>query len=102
MATNEPERTRDYPYIPTTKELGYPNVDIASWFGITGPKALPDAIVKSWDDLVCGAMNDPEAQAAAAKAMKTWSYLPPQEFRAYVLKEYEKIVFAATALGIRK
>jgi tripartite-type tricarboxylate transporter receptor subunit TctC len=58
--------------------------------------------VKAWDDLVRGAMSDPEAQAAAAKAMKTWSYLPPTEFKAFVLKEYEKIVSAATALGIRK
>jgi len=102
LATNGPERTKDHPEIPTTKELGYPKVDMASWFGIAGPKALPESIVKSWDDLVRGAMSDPEAQAAAAKAMKTWSYLPPQQFKAYVLKEYEKIVSAATALGIRK
>jgi tripartite-type tricarboxylate transporter receptor subunit TctC len=88
--------------IPTTKELGYPEANSVTWFGLSGPKGLPDYVVKTWDDLVRGTMSDPEAQAAANKALKTWAYLPPGEFKTFVLKEYEQIISVATSLGIRK
>ncbi len=102
LATNAPERTKEYPDIPTTKELGYPKADFMSWFGICGPKGLPDSLVRTWDELMRGAMSDSEAQAAATKALKTWNYLPPTEFKAAVLKEHDQIISIATALGIRK
>ena len=102
LASNGPERTKEHADIPTTKELGYPQANLVTWFGISGPKGLPDYVVKTWDDLVRGAMSDPEAQAAANKALKTWAHLPPGEFKTFVLKEYEQIITAATALGIRK
>ncbi len=102
LASNGPERTKEHPDIPTTKELGYPEANSVTWFGLSGPKGLPDYVVKTWDDLIRGAMSDPEAQAAANKALKTWAYLPPSEFKTFVLKEYEQIISVATALGIRK
>jgi len=59
-------------------------------------------VVKTWDDLIRGAASDPEAQAAAAKALKAWSYLPSEEYKAFVLEEYKRWISVAMALGIRK
>jgi tripartite-type tricarboxylate transporter receptor subunit TctC len=102
LVVNAPERTKEYPDIPTTKELGYPEADLMVWYGVSGPQRLPDYIIKTWDDLVRGAMNDPEAQAGATKARKAWAYLPAAEYKAYVLKEYQRMIPIATALGLRK
>jgi len=102
LAVNAPGRTKEYPDVPTTKELGYPEADLMPWYGISGPKGLPEPVVKAWDDLIRGAAKDPEAQAAAAKALKTWRYLPPAEYKASILKEYEQIISVASALGIRR
>jgi len=102
LAVNSPERTKEYPDVRTTKELGYPEADLMPWYGISGPKGLPNPVIKAWDDLIRGAANDPDAQAAAAKALKVWRYLPPADYKASILKEYEQIISVATALGIRR
>ena len=102
LAVNAPQRTTHYPDVPTTKELGYPKADVSVWYAISGPKGLPDHVVKTWDDLIRGAASDPEAQAAAAKALKVWSYLPSGEYKAYVLEEYKQTLSIATTFGIRR
>ena len=66
------------------------------------PTGLPEHVVKAWDDLIRGTPGHPEAQALAAKAMKVWRYLPPDEYKTSILKEYEQTISVATALGIRR
>ena len=101
LAVNAPERTKEYPDVPTVKELGCVGPQLMVWYGLSGPKGIPDAAVKRWDDLIRGAMNDPEAQAAASKLKKVWAYLPANECKAFVLKEYQHVVPIATELGLR-
>ncbi len=102
LVVNAPKRTTDFPDIPTAKELGYPEAKITRWFGITGPKGLPDSVVQRWDDVVKGGMNDREAQASAAKAMMAWEYMGGAEFQKYVLNEYQKAIPIARALGLKQ
>lgn len=102
LAVNAPERTKEFPDVPTAKELGYPEAKMVIWYGVSGPKGLPDYVIKKWDDLIKGAMSDPEAQAAATKARKAFAYLPAAEYKAYALEEYQQIIPVAVALGIRK
>lgn len=102
LAVNAPERTKDFPNIPTTKELGYADAILVPWYGISGPKGLPNNVVKAWNNLLKDAASDPVGQAEAAKAKKIWTYLPDAEFKAHVMNEYEKTIPIATALGLRK
>jgi tripartite-type tricarboxylate transporter receptor subunit TctC len=102
LGVNSPERTKDYPNIPTTKEAGYPDAKMVLWYGISGPKGLPDNVVKAWGTLLKGAASDPDGQAEAAKTKKTWSYASSANYKAYVMKEYEKMIPIATALGLRQ
>jgi tripartite-type tricarboxylate transporter receptor subunit TctC len=102
LGVNAPERTKEYPDIPTAKEQGYPDAKMTIWYGVSGPKGLPEYVVRTWDDLIRGAMKDPEAQESAAKSKKAWTYLPSAECKAYVLKELQQTIPIATALGIRQ
>ena len=102
LGVNSPERTKDYPNIPTTKEAGYPDAKMVVWYGISGPKGLPDNVVKVWDTLIKGTASDPDGQALAAKTKRIWSYASSANYKAYVMKEYEKIIPIATALGLRQ
>jgi tripartite-type tricarboxylate transporter receptor subunit TctC len=102
LGVNSPERVKAYPDIPTAKEVGYPKADIAYWHGVSGPKGLPEHVVKPWNDLLKEVTTDPEAQALATKALKTWKYVPSEAFRASVLEEYKKSLTVATGLGFRK
>jgi len=102
LGVNSPERTKEYPNIPTTKEAGYPDAKMVVWYGISGPKGLPDNVVKAWDTLLKGAASDPDGQDLAAKAKRIWSYASSADYKAYVMKEYEKMIPIATALGLRQ
>ncbi len=102
LGVNSPERTKDHPNVPTTKEAGYPDARMVLWYGISGPKGLPDTVVKTWDTLLKGASSDPDGQALAAKSMRNWSYASPADYKAYVMKEYTKMIPIATALGLRQ
>ena len=48
-----------YPDIPTAKELGYPVV-LVKFRGIAGPKGLPPAVIKTWEEAAQKILADPE------------------------------------------
>jgi tripartite-type tricarboxylate transporter receptor subunit TctC len=50
------ERTKFYPDVPTTAEVGFPGVISASTRGIAAPKGLPDPVVKKLQDVFQKAM----------------------------------------------
>jgi tripartite-type tricarboxylate transporter receptor subunit TctC len=102
LGVNSPERTKQHPNIPTTREAGFPDATMVLWYGISGPKELPDNVVKAWDTLLKGTASDPEAQALAEKSMRNWSYRSTADYRDYVMQEYKKMIPIATALGLRQ
>ncbi len=102
LGVNAPERVKAYPDIPTAKEVGYPKANIAYWHGVSGPKGLPEQVVRAWNDIFKEVMTDAEAQSLASKALKTWKYVPAETFRATVLEEYNKSLTVTTGLGMRK
>jgi tripartite-type tricarboxylate transporter receptor subunit TctC len=61
------QRVPSLPDVPTIAEQGFPDVDVAGWFAVIGPKGLPAALVKKLHDAVVAAYNDPEVKAAMAK-----------------------------------
>jgi tripartite-type tricarboxylate transporter receptor subunit TctC len=54
------ERTKFYPDLPTTAELGYPGVLSASTRGIAAPKGVPDPIMKKLQEVFKKAMLSKE------------------------------------------
>lgn len=102
LGTNAAAKTKEYPNIPTTTDAGFPNAKTIVWYGISGPKGMPDYVVSAWDTLLKGAAADPDGQAEATKNKKNWNYLSQKDYLAYVLAEYQKMIPVATDLGIRQ
>ncbi|PLC50563.1 hypothetical protein CR159_05985 [Pollutimonas subterranea] len=46
IAAVSPERLPLLPDVPTMKEVGYPGVTMGQWFGILGPKGMPDDVTQ--------------------------------------------------------
>jgi tripartite-type tricarboxylate transporter receptor subunit TctC len=59
LATFNETRMANFPDVPTVEELGY-NVTVKKFRGIAGPKGLPPAITKIWDDVAQKILADPE------------------------------------------
>ena len=66
LAVTWDRRLPDFPNTPTWAELGYPMLNIPSWYGIAVPKGTSPEIVQRINRAVTLALNEPEVQARLA------------------------------------
>jgi tripartite-type tricarboxylate transporter receptor subunit TctC len=83
------ERSRNFPDVPTTVELGYPSV--VSWNGISGPPKMPQDIVQAWQSLLKDATGDAEFLAGLGKMSASPLYMDSQQMRAHVGQEIDTL-----------
>ena len=102
LAVGADKRTEAFPDVPTTQELGFPNADLVSWYGVSGPKDLPQNVIDRWTKLQEEASKDPEFLQEADKQKKVTSFLSPTEQRDQVMKEVQKIQELSKNIGIYK
>jgi len=63
LAVTWDKRLPDFPNTPTWGELGYPMLNIPSWYGLAVPTGTPPETVKKINRAVTAAINEPETQA---------------------------------------
>jgi tripartite-type tricarboxylate transporter receptor subunit TctC len=61
-AITSPQRSAKLPDVPTTRELGIPQVDVTVWHGLYAPKGTPAAVVKQVNEALQVALADAEVQ----------------------------------------
>jgi tripartite-type tricarboxylate transporter receptor subunit TctC len=66
-AITSPERSASFPGVPTTRELGLPQVDMAVWHGLYAPKGTPAAVVQQVNEALQVALADATVQARLAE-----------------------------------
>lgn len=62
LAIAGPERLQHLPEVPTTHELGYPEVDLAVWWGFAVPAQTPAARIKQLNADISAVLNEPEVR----------------------------------------
>jgi tripartite-type tricarboxylate transporter receptor subunit TctC len=83
------ERTKFYPDLPTTAELGFPGVISASTRGIAGPKGMPDPILKKLYDEFKKAMMSKEHLDKLESAGMPVKIMVGEEFVNYYWDSYK-------------
>lgn len=63
LAVTSPTRLKNYPGIPTLAEAGYPDLNLAGWFGVFLPAGTPPQIVERFSREVRKAVASPEVSA---------------------------------------
>lgn len=66
LMSTGPVRSAFFPDVPTAKEMGYDNLELASWYGIFAPSGTPDAVV----ELVGSAIQNISKDADYVKKMQ--------------------------------
>jgi tripartite-type tricarboxylate transporter receptor subunit TctC len=87
LAITSPKRVEAAPNIPTFAEAGYPAFDLVLWYGITGPKGMPDAIVRKLNQAIRAAIAAPDVQQALRSAAADPVSSSPEEMLQFVQKE---------------
>lgn len=94
------QRVASLPDVPTIAEQGFPDVDVAGWFAVIGPKGLPAAQVKRLHDAVVTAFNDPEVKAAMAKQDNYISPTTPEAAAQFFKSEQDRYARIVKKAGI--
>ena len=103
LLTTTTERLKEYPDIPTARELNLAQMeDVMGWSGLYGPPGLPAEVVNKWVEVLKRVAQDPDwlrgnASFGAIPAIR--SQAETEKFARDQFELYERL---GTALGLRK
>ena len=95
------QRVASLPDVPTIAEQGFPDVDVAGWFAMVGPKGLPASQVERLHKAVVAAFNDPEVIAAMAKQDNFINPTTPDAAAKFLKSEQDRYARLVTKAGIK-
>jgi len=90
IALGAKERAPTAPDVPTTAEVGMPDLLIENWYGMVAPAATPPAIVATLNRVTNEAMADPAVKAKMADQGLTLAGDTPEHFRGFIDSETKK------------
>lgn len=85
--------------VPTFEEAGYPGVKLVTSWGFILPPKTPDAIVKTWNEAVQKALDDPKVKEAYDKLQFTVLHQDVAQARQYFEEQLEATKKALAATG---
>lgn len=86
IAISSAERHPSFPEIPTFRDQGFDLVS-TSWFGLSGPAGMPDAVVERLSQETLAVLALPETRARFAEFGGTPGDLSPQAYTDFVAAE---------------
>jgi tripartite-type tricarboxylate transporter receptor subunit TctC len=89
IATTGSKRAALMPDVPTIAESGYPGYEALNWYGYLGPKGMPREIVDRLNRELVRAFAHPQVVAAMHKTGVEPQTSTPEEFAAYIKREYD-------------
>ena len=100
LATFDAERSDRIPDVPTTVELGFPDLVMPQWYGLLGPAGLASETRRPIETQVLAVLRSPEvaAQLAASGVAGTKG---AAEFKRLLDAEFEKWPVLIPKLGIK-
>jgi tripartite-type tricarboxylate transporter receptor subunit TctC len=90
IALAAPARAPTAPEVPTTAEVGMPDLLIENWYGMIAPRGTPPAIVASLNRIATMAMHDPAVKEKLGSQGLTVVGDTPEHFRAFIGSETAK------------
>ena len=87
IAIGAPERAPTAMEVPTTTELGMPELQAENWYGMVAPAGTPAPIVERLNQIVTEAMRDPAVKEKLAIQGATLVGDDPAHFHAFIESE---------------
>ena len=95
LAVSSPQRSPDYPDVPTVSEAGLPGYQSVAWYGMVGPKGMATDLLKKVSEETMRAVQTPKVRAVIAQQGGVPMGGTPVEFADFITaerKRYEAIV----------
>jgi tripartite-type tricarboxylate transporter receptor subunit TctC len=101
IAVGSKTRVPTLPDVPTTAEVGLPEVRAENWYGMVAPAATPPDVVAKLNKAAVEAMKDRAVQEKLSSQGATLVGDTPDEFAAFIRSEIDKWSGVAKAAGIK-
>ncbi|HMN78296.1 MAG TPA: tripartite tricarboxylate transporter substrate binding protein [Burkholderiaceae bacterium] len=100
LATTAPNRSPQFPDVPTMAEAGYPTAMVQPWFGIVGPAGMPPAATDKLVAALSKALTVPEVKTQLATVGGEVATATPAEFRALIEKDTARWTALVKKVGL--
>jgi tripartite-type tricarboxylate transporter receptor subunit TctC len=98
-----PERLKDLPGVPTSRELGWPEMEkITGWTALIGPPGLPKEVTERWAEVMRKLALDADWLAGNVKLAGIPAIRSPAETEQFMREQYELYEKIAISLGVRQ
>jgi tripartite-type tricarboxylate transporter receptor subunit TctC len=101
LAVTSRARTPDAPDIPTMMEVGAPDYDVTTFFGIVAPAGTPDSIVRLLNTTLNDGLKTSDAQALIHRLGVVSRPGTPEDFAAFIAEKRQLWSAAAKAIGAK-
>jgi tripartite-type tricarboxylate transporter receptor subunit TctC len=90
------------PDVATLAELGFPNLQLSTWFGIVGPAGIPAPIVKKLNqEFIRAAHSTAVTQMVVSQAAEVFT-ARPEEFGALMARDIVRLGKAVRESGAKR
>lgn len=101
IAVSSAQRSPAWRDVPTFAELGYPDLTVSSWVGLSAPKGTPTAVVDKLNAALIEALNDKallqQLDAEGLTPLRT----TPKQYGDLVVKDLDRWSALVRSLGLR-
>jgi len=87
IAIGARERAVTAPDVPTTGEVGMPDLIVENWYGMVAPAQTPAPIIAALNRITTEAMADPTVRQKLSEQGLTLAPDTPEQFRAFIAAE---------------
>lgn len=101
LAVSGEARVPALPDVPTFAEAGFPDMNWMAFFGLIGPKGLPEPVVTKLNAAVGQALALPKTREMLAAQQAIIVDSPPAVFKAAIKREYDRMQRIVTAGNIK-
>jgi tripartite-type tricarboxylate transporter receptor subunit TctC len=90
IAVGAPQRVPSAPDVPTTTEVGMPDLQTENWYGMVAPAKTPPAIVAALNKATVEALKDPDVLSKLSSQGAILVGDTPEHFGAFIASESKK------------
>ena len=103
LVTSTPSRLKDFPDVPTARELGVSNLEqVMGWSGLYGPPGLPAEVVAKWQAVLKQVAVDPGWMRGNDTVGAIPAIRSPQETESFAKEQFELYSKLGTQLNLKK
>jgi tripartite-type tricarboxylate transporter receptor subunit TctC len=101
LAVTTPVRSRAFPDVPTTIELGFKDSDYSFWSGLLAPAKTPAPIIQRLSAEMTKILSDPATVAALFKVGSEMVNMTQAEFNSTIQREMDTFLAIVKAAGLK-